>query len=374
MRLTSVLTLAVALALFAGVVIAQGTTSPASRPTTTTAPYMIPDSVMKRIEQPFAVEPATEEAAIAQMETVLKLGADAEKRYERAGDLYKVQLQMLEAAGYIASVKKDPASRKQVADISARVLASNAPDSVKVQVDFGLALNRLQAKGEPKKDDVAAEAQALYDKYEKTDAAAKGAMMAAVLGLQMDQGDVAKKFASIVKDKYLDVEGARGLLRQVLHPDKGQPFAAELTTLDGKKLSLPKDLLGKVVVIDFWATWCPPCREEVPFMKKMYAAYKAKGVEFVGVSLDQEGQKDQVARFVKEQGMDWPQTYAGRFWDDPTAKRYGVDAIPSLWIIGKDGKVIVDGIEMQTLEELEKSFPEALDKALKGEPTTKEAR
>lgn len=109
-------------------------------------------------------------------------------------------------------------------------------------------------------------------------------------------------------------------------------------------------------------------------MKKMYAAYKAKGVEFVGVSLDQEGQKDQVARFVKEQGMDWPQTYAGRFWDDPTAKRYGVDAIPSLWIIGKDGKVIVDGIEMQTLEELEKSFPEALDKALKGEPTTKEAR
>ena len=121
-------------------------------------------------------------------------------------------------------------------------------------------------------------------------------------------------------------------------PSAGKEFTAELTTLDGKTLSLPKDTLGKVVLIDFWASWCPPCHKAVPHMKHLYEKYKGKDFIMVGISLDEN--KNALKKFIADKNLGWIQTYSGKGWSDPTVKKYGIDGIPSVWVIGKDGKVI----------------------------------
>jgi len=127
-----------------------------------------------------------------------------------------------------------------------------------------------------------------------------------------------------------------------------------LPTLEGKPLSM-SELKGKVVLVNFWATWCLPCQWEMPLMEKLYQAYKAKGFVVVAISLDQEGAA-KVEPFVKERKLTYPVLL------DPTlrgAMQFGVRGLPATFLIGPDGfiKGITygpkewDGPEAQTLIE-----------------------
>ena len=136
--------------------------------------------------------------------------------------------------------------------------------------------------------------------------------------------------------------------------DEGKEFTAELTTLDGKAFSIPADTKGKVVVIDFWANWCPPCHELIPHMKQIHEKYKGTDVIIVGISLDTD--KPALAKFISDMKMDWVQTYSGKKWKDPTVKKYGIDGIPSVWVIGKDGKVISTDAVTNTSEIIDKAL------------------
>jgi thiol-disulfide isomerase/thioredoxin len=111
---------------------------------------------------------------------------------------------------------------------------------------------------------------------------------------------------------------------------------------------------GKVVLLDFWATWCGPCVAEMPAVKKLYEANRAKGFEIIGISLDQPNDGPKMAKYVRETGIAWPQIH------DATreiSRRYYVSSIPATFLIGRDGQLIAVGLRG---EELEKAVADAL--------------
>ena len=104
--------------------------------------------------------------------------------------------------------------------------------------------------------------------------------------------------------------------------------------VDGKAVDLSK-LHGKVVLLDFWATWCAPCMAKLPEIVELNKKYQDKGFQVVGVSFDQD--KDALLKVVKAKHMDWPEYFDGKSFDGETAVRFNVDAIPDAWLVDRQG-------------------------------------
>lgn len=117
---------------------------------------------------------------------------------------------------------------------------------------------------------------------------------------------------------------------------------------DGEKLKL-SDLRGKVVLIDFWASWCGPCRRENPNVVKLYEKYKDKGFEIFSVSLDKD--KSAWIKAIKDDNLKWKNHVSDlKYWSSATAKLYGVSSIPSTVLIDKEGRVIAKNLRGRELE------------------------
>ena len=104
-------------------------------------------------------------------------------------------------------------------------------------------------------------------------------------------------------------------------PAKGEAMDLHFTDVEGKKVNLA-DMKGKVVLVDYWATWCGLCMEELPRVLKTYQEYHDKGFEVIGISLDDE--PDQMLQFAHENKMPWPQYCDGKGWKSKMATRWGV--------------------------------------------------
>lgn len=141
-----------------------------------------------------------------------------------------------------------------------------------------------------------------------------------------------------MKGKVLDIELLAGKA----------PPAIEVTALDGKPLSLG-DYEGKVLLIDFWATWCGPCIRELPNVKEVYAKYKDKGFDILGVSLDRDGAREKLEKFIQENEMPWRQIYDGKGWESEVGSLYGVSSIPKTYLLDKEGKVVEVGLRGEAL-------------------------
>lgn len=126
----------------------------------------------------------------------------------------------------------------------------------------------------------------------------------------------------------------------------------DLPQPNGTNLKL-SSLRGKIVLIDFWASWCGPCRAEFPNVKKVYAKYKDKGFEIYGVSLDRD--KSSWVNSISSLGLDWKHVSDLKYWSCAPAKVYKVTGIPATVLIDKNGKVIAKNLRG---EELEKKLEE----------------
>lgn len=121
-----------------------------------------------------------------------------------------------------------------------------------------------------------------------------------------------------------------------------------------KELAL-SSLRGKVVLIDFWASWCKPCRKEMPNVKRAYEKFKGKGFEIYGVSLDKD--RDAWLQAISQDGLTWPQVSDLKFWQSEAAQTYAVQSIPFTVLVDKGGKIIATDLRGA---ELEKKLAEIL--------------
>lgn len=118
---------------------------------------------------------------------------------------------------------------------------------------------------------------------------------------------------------------------------KSQPLDLKFTAVDGREVDLAS-LRGKVVLIDFWASWCPECRDKMADVVATYRKYHDQGLEVVGISLDQD--KKVLQTFAAKNGMVWPQYFDGKGWDNPVSRGYGVYEIPAIWLVDKKGMLV----------------------------------
>ncbi len=126
-----------------------------------------------------------------------------------------------------------------------------------------------------------------------------------------------------------------------------EPF----NSLDGRHVDLFK-LRGKVVLIDFWASWCKPCITSMAYLKKLYDKYHKNGLEIIGISLDNKGMNPQVKQIIEKQGLSWPQRFEGKGMNDPFAKQYAINSLPTIWLLDKNGKIVSKTAHTENLETL----------------------
>lgn len=147
-------------------------------------------------------------------------------------------------------------------------------------------------------------------------------------------------FTSLIGILFFSIAGAQ--------PRQGQ-VATEiaLPSASGDTLRL-SSLKGKVVLLDFWASWCSPCRVANKGLTKIYQKFKAKGFEIYSVSLDDE--KENWLKAIKKDKISWLQVIDPGGWETPTAAQWGIYALPTSFLIDKEGRLIAMDLEGKDLE------------------------
>ena len=117
----------------------------------------------------------------------------------------------------------------------------------------------------------------------------------------------------------------------------GHPPEIQFTALDGRVVDLSK-LKAKVVLVDFWATWCGPCVAEIPHVKEAFDKFHDQGFEVVGISFDSD--RTALEKFVKSKDLPWPQYFDGKNWENKFGQKYAIQGIPEMWLVDRKGNVV----------------------------------
>jgi peroxiredoxin len=199
-------------------------------------------------------------------------------------------------------------------------------------------------------------------KDEKTDDVAQILVMKAMLYVQVFENPA--KGAELIRQLKADFpattqgQQADRMLAALARQEEAQKIQAALavgkpfpdfaeTDFAGKPLTLSA-YKGRLVLVDFWATWCKPCVNELPNVLAAYKKYHDQGFEIIGVSLDDDAAK--LTGFLKEQGMTWAQFFDGKGWENKLAVKYGIDSIPATFLLDGDGTIVAKNLRGEALD------------------------
>ncbi len=245
-----------------------------------------------------------------------------------------------------------------------------AADKTDAKAELKELIGKVQTKlkeGQKTEKDLNAELKefdALLAKHkdEKTDDVAQIAIMKAMLYLQVfEDNDKGLPMLKKIKSDFPETEAGKKVDEMIASLEKqgeskkiqnGLVVGAKFPDfsekdLEGKPLSIA-NYKGKVVLVDFWATWCGPCVSELPNVLKAYEKYHAKGFEIIGISLD--SKEDALTKFIKTKNMTWPQYFDGKGWANKLAGVYGVGSIPATYLLDGEGKIVAKNLRGPALE------------------------
>jgi thiol-disulfide isomerase/thioredoxin len=199
-------------------------------------------------------------------------------------------------------------------------------------------------------------------KDEKTDEVANVLYMKAMLYLQvLDNTEKGIEVVEQIKKDFPETKAGKGadeMIKSIKQQEESKKVQRALVEgskfpdfeekdLMGNALSVAK-YKGKVVLVDFWATWCGPCVAELPNVLKAYQQHHGSGFEIIGISLDSDEQK--LKDFIKTRNMPWVQYFDGKGWKNKLAGKYGVNSIPMTYLLDGEGKIIGKNLRGEALE------------------------
>jgi thiol-disulfide isomerase/thioredoxin len=345
--------------------------APKAKDEKTVDPYAVPDGTpeqitdflddLRRTRKVFATREDAVDHAI-KVQRALIAGADKILAQKTDVDTAYAAVEMkLEALGLLAQAGIDGAMEEAL-KAAKELMKDMREDIAELAQEWH---GELRVMGAPELEP--AERQALCDEYLADIKSSKYSRSALADGIRLGEAlethpdnavaaDYYDKLAALLK---LSANPQHGEIAEILEANvrrlklQGNAMVVQGTTLAGQPLDWAK-YKGKVVLVDFWATWCGPCLQDLPNVKENYDKYHKRGFDVVGISLDEN--KEQLAEFLKEEQIPWTNLFAEE-GNQPTARYYGITGIPTAILVGRDGKVISLNARAEILGELlEKEF------------------
>lgn len=314
--------------------------------------YKTADELWKRIEE-LKAEPKVQPKSQAEMIAIVKewfggQQAAAEafgKAFPKDERRYAAKLIALQASVQLAQIPGAEPTTKTSAEavlkeIDAIIAAADAPGDAKGEAAFIRTMMKAEDLDPEKPESVKAfikasdEFLAQYGTHKLAPQMRQMQLQIASQAKSPEAEALLKKFAEGGDPKL--AEAAKGIVaqREKMASLKTKPLDLQFTAADGTEVDLAK-LRGKVVLMDFWASWCGPCIAEMPNVVAAYKKLNAKGFEIVGISLDQD--KGQMEAAQKKHGMTWPQYFDGKGWENKISSGFGIESIPAVWLLDKKG-------------------------------------
>jgi thiol-disulfide isomerase/thioredoxin len=190
--------------------------------------------------------------------------------------------------------------------------------------------------------------QTYFDALEKHDPATAEKLLRS----RLEAGEANPSVRDVAAGRLRIIEAARA------------PLDLRFVAADGREVDLAK-LRGKVVLVDFWATWCVPCIEEMPNVRAAYRKYHELGFEVIGIAFEnsrllkadtpetiaqkKKAAKEKLIKFAGENGMDWPHHFDGEYWSNEFGRRFAIASIPATFLLGRDGRLVTTEVRGEKL-------------------------